>query len=218
MKPNFRNLNYLIKNNFIRNQTLDNFIESNNNSIELKNFICYTKGLIDDIVVVQAFSINKSYTTGIQSYEITWWNTFCIDSQEEINNIEPITFWVHSGMSLRKNFFMFTDRFNLFKSTFIFDKITGVSYRLFEIKEYLNFNEFLPVNTKIFNNPTKFFIFKKINRKRNISRKRKSPTKLIKLLLLIKKKCNFQNCLTRHYPKLLIEIDKIINDGNTTSC
>jgi len=217
MKPNIKFIKYLIKNNFIRNKELDSFIEDNNNSIDLKKHICYTKGVIDDLIIIQSFIINKSYTTGIQSFEITWWDTFNVDTQEEIDQIEPITFWIHSGMSLRKNFFLFTDRFNLFKSTFIFDRISEISYRLFEIKDYLSFTEEIPINTKIFNNCNKFFKFKKINKKRNQIRKRKSYPKLHKLLLIIKKKCNFQNCLTRHYPKLLIEIDKVIADGNSTS-
>lgn len=217
MKPNIKHIKFLIKNNFIRNQEIDLFLEDNNNSLEIKNFICYTKGIIDDLTVIQSYRINKTYTTGIQSFEITWWDTFNVDTQEEIDSIEPITFWVHSGMSLRKNFFLYTDRFNLFKSSFIFDIITDVSYRLFEIKDYLVFNEVIPIDLKIFNKPNKFFKFKKINKKRNINKKRKSTSKLHKLLTTIKRKCNFQNCLIRHYPKFYIELEKILADGNSTT-
>ena len=111
-----------------------------------------------------------------------------------------------------------TDRFNLYKSTFIFDKITDKCYRLNELKEYIKIPEVIPLKCKIFNKPDKYFLFKKINKKRNHSSKRQQSSKLIKLLTTIKKKCNFQNCLNRHYPDLLIQIDKILlKNGNSTS-
>ena len=87
MLPNIYFIKYLINNSFIRNECIYNFLDDNNNIIDLSRYICYTKGLINDIIVIQSFQILETYITGIQSYKIKWWDTFCVDSIEEIKEM-----------------------------------------------------------------------------------------------------------------------------------
>lgn len=212
--PNINHLHFLRSHTFLRNFPIDSFCSDFNYQIPINNFICYNVGLINGNKYVQSFQILSMFTTGINSYFIRWWNTaFYEDDPDCLSS--SCEFWIHSGISLRKNFFLFEDRFSLFRSSFLYDPKQGLFFRLFSIEKFFQSNEKIP-NSKIFSSPCKYFMYKK--RPLRGKSKRNLPKKeLGKYLNLILKDCNYQNSLEKTYPALFLEIGKVLIDQNGNS-
>lgn len=213
--PNIECIHFLRTNVFIRNPSIDSFCARYNYQIPISNFICYNVGFINGEKHVQSFRILSNLSTGINSFYIQWWNTVFVFQEEDIPN-ESVQFWVHSGISLRKNFFLFEDRFSLFRSSFIFDEKNKIFFRLFLIEKFFHYEK-NNIPTLIYTTPSKWFLFRP--RKSNGIRKRNNhkQKELIKYLKLILRECNFQNCLETLHPSLFKEIKKILKEnGNST--
>lgn len=211
MEPDLDCILYLTRNSFLRNFSFERFLERHHNEIPLQNFICYTTGIADGKRVVNAFRILfQSTTSKIRSYFIEWWNTAAYDVYFPHMKFTSIQFWVHSGMTLRKNFFLYDDRMSLFRSTFIHDVRSGNYYRLSSLNHFLQIPEKSNFREQIFSQPGKFYYFQKI-RKTALKESRLPVEKEIKRLLeKITHKKNLAMYLKKSSPRLFEEIHSFI--------
>lgn len=208
MNPNKNHIDLLLKQHFIRNNGNEFILRRYNFCIPLHEIICYNVGFLNGKKHIQTFCILEGYTTGISSFKIRWWNTIFSDEETPITDF--VEFWVHSGISLRKNFFLFEDRFSLFRSSFFFCEQENVFVRLSSIEKYLFFPEIIPYQ-KIFSSPTKIFYSHNLTfRKKTKRNKQKSPLKGYLKKILVD--CNYQNTLEKKFPSFLVELHKILND------
>jgi hypothetical protein len=213
--PNIDHIYFLRNNIFIRNPSIDNFCRNYNYEIPISNFVCYNVGFIKGEKHVQSFRLLSNISSGINSFYIQWWNTMFVFNQDDIVD-DSVSFWVHSGISLRKNFFLFEDRFSLFRSSFIYDEKNKLFIRLFLIEKFFIYQKTF-ICKKIFTTPSKCFLFRQ--RKNNGIRKRNNHKQkdLIRYLKSIIKECNFQNSLENQYPTLFEEIKKILKQNGNSS-
>lgn len=166
MFPDTLCLQYLENTTFIRNHSFDKFLERNNNIIALINHMCYTVGIVENKKIVHAFRfLCESPNSKIKSYKIEWWNTAAFERFDLRDNYTKVEFWIHSGMTLRKNFFLLEDRLSLFRSTFIYDPFNGTYYRLINIIAYCQIPEVTNYQEKIYTSPSKFYFSQKMVRK-----------------------------------------------------
>jgi len=212
--PNYEQIEYLRNNHFIRNLRIDTICEKYDFQIPINEFVCYNVGLINGKKYVQSFQIIARFVTGINSFLIKWWNTAFCDNDFCYENTY-CQFWVHSGISLRKNFFLFEDRFSLFRSSFLYDQRQRVFYRLFTLEKFFKCPEIIPLS-KIYSSPCKYFLYKP-HPCRGKPKRNQSKKELKKYLNLILKECNYQNSLQREYPSLFLEINKTITSYGETS-
>jgi hypothetical protein len=211
MIPDIDCLIYLSQNSFIRNFPFEKFLEKNNNNIQLQNFICYTTGVADGKRIVHAFRfIAQSSNSKIKSYLIEWWNTAIHSVYFPHTEFTSIQFWVHSGMTLRKNFFLYQDRLSLFRSTFIHDLRSGNYYRLSYLNHFISIPEINNYQAQIFSQPGKYYYQLK-QRTKMISEYKSPVEKEIKKLLekIIKKK-NLALYLKKSSSVLFQEIQKFV--------
>lgn len=207
--PQFEQLSFLSNNFFLRNFSIESFCEYHEYEIPINEYVCYNVGLINGKKYVQSFQILARFLTGINSFHIRWWNTSFVKSEEDLEKIDHCDFWVHSGISLRKNFFLFEDRFSLFRSSFLYDTNQKIFFRLFALEKFFKCPETTP-QLKIYSSPCKFFLFKQ--RPCRGRPKRNHPKKeLKKYLNLILKECNYQNTLQKENPTLFLEITKTLS-------
>lgn len=211
--PNQEHLVFFRQTHFVRNAPIDDFVNRVSKKIILADYMCYNVGYINDKKFIQSFQILKAHITGIQNYYIRWWNTAFSYSEEDAS-LDYTEFWVHSGSALRKNFFLFEDRFSLFRSTFLFDPISETFFRLFTIEQYLVLNESLP-NGKIYHSPSRYNFRQK--KEKSTNRKKNSHKNVQKQLQLFLKHFISCNSLEKNYAPLFREIHLILqSDGKST--
>lgn len=211
MDPDLDCIVYLTKNSFLRNFSFERFLERNNNEIPLQNFICYTTGIADGKRVVNAFRfLFQSSNSKIRSYYIQWWNTAAFDIYFPHTEFTSLQFWVHSGMTLRKNFFLYNDRMSLFRSTFIFDIRSGNYYRLSALNHFLSIPEKSNFGQQIYSHPTKFYYYHK--EKKSLPKDNRPPIEkeIIKALEKMMSKKNLASYLKKSSPLLFQEIQTFI--------
>ncbi len=217
MQPDLLCIESLTEKNFIRNIPFDRFLERNGNSISLNNHICYTVGIASEKRVVHAFRfVGQSPNSKIKSYLIEWWNVVTFPTLNENCEIESIQFWVHSGMTLRKNFFLFDDRLSLFRSTFIYDRNAGYYHRLINIMPFCVIPEISNYQQKVYTSPGKFSVPFKMSRVPALIAKNPCDEEVKKHLRKITKSRNLIKRLEKVSPQLLSEIEKFVKNGNTT--
>lgn len=165
MEPEIECILYLINHTYIRNLPYEKFLEKKNHVLQLQNYICYTTGIAGGKRIVHAFRfIHESSNSKIKSYHIQWWDTAAHEHIHTHSQFQSICFWVHSGMSLRKNFFLYEDRLSLFRSTFIHDPVSGFYHRLSALSSFINIPEISNCNQQIFSSPGKYYFHQKIPR------------------------------------------------------
>lgn len=213
VSPEFEKIHFLKNNHFIRNPSIDEFVKRLDFKINLTNYICYNVGYIDNVKLIQSFQIIGVCTTGIQYYKIRWWNTAFSLSDDEIKLQSTADFWVHSGVALRKNFFLFEDRFSLFRSSFLYDPLCGSFFRLFTLQDFLHIDELVP-SQKIYHSPSKYTLFR-VPRKKMHCRKKSSYKKIHNHLILLANQFKSCNSLQLQFSSLFREINLII-DGEST--
>lgn len=206
---------YLTNHSFIRNYSIESFVKENNFSIVLSNYIVFSVGLISQKRIVHAIKfLAQCQSPGVTSYYIEWFNNACFSNDElfhSLNQLESVKFWVHSGVALRKNFFLFEDRMSLFKSTFLFDTKKRCYYRLIHLQPYFHLDSIASICSPMYSAADKIL--------HSGQRKKKSqrPTKNFRLSILQKnlrkviKHCNTFNYLEESHPRLFEEVTKIIN-------
>lgn len=214
MEPDYKLINLLLNFNSIKNHCSFNFLERHNFKICLNEFICYTIGNSNGRKYINCFKFlaqNCSYK--LKNYYIKWWNT---GTHEEITNntiFDSINFWVHSGMTLRKNFFNYEDRMSLFRTTFIYDSVDNLFFRLSYINSYLFIPDQDNYKEIIYSNPNKYYRNNKINNKKQKNKKCKNLQ-----LIEIQKKLNkiidnksYKILIKSYNNKLFEEIQNFIN-------
>jgi hypothetical protein len=217
-------IEYLSKNSFVRNYSCNEFVFEKNFEIHLHNLYCYCVGIVDKQRIVHVIKIlNQKCSPGVTSYYIEWYDIACYTLEEIFEmdlelSIKSIKFWVHSGVALRKNFFLYEDRMSLLKSTFIYDRKRNLYYRLNNLLPYINQNKSMTLNKNvpIFSSLQKVtYITKKtkdLNKKNN--KQSNEDIQLISLQKTLKKlTSNFNSFgyLERNHLRLFKEINIIIN-------
>jgi hypothetical protein len=215
MLPDPLCVQFLEANPFIRNVSFDRLLDRYHNVIPINSFICYTVGIVDSKRVVNAFQfLFESSNTKIKSYFIRWWNTAAVPNVNFNSVFESIEFWVHSGMTLRKNFFLYDDRMSLLRSTFIYDPHAQYYYRLINLIDYISIPQKSNYQQQIFTSPSKFnynFKHSKLKSKKSVSVEEKQISKsLCKILQSRNQKCY----LEKVSPSLLQEIEIFLCHGN----
>lgn len=212
---NAQSIEFLSNHSFIRNYSIENFVRENQFQIDISAYFLYSVGIIKNIRIVQTMKIlGQCPSPGVTSYYIEWFNTASYNVEELVyksQEIESCSFWVHSGVALRKNFFLFEDRMSLFKSTFLFDPRSKCHYRLAILQPYLKINSTLNIQSPMFSSPSKIFLSG--HRKNKVARTMKNFKlhSLQKNLKKVLKQNNTFSYLEQSHPRLFEEITKIIN-------
>lgn len=215
MAININCLEYLMEHSFIRNVCFEKFVERNNFQIQLSNLVCYCVGIIDETRIVHAIRIiGQSAPPGVTSYYVEWFNTATYtlkDLQQKNIEFDSTCFWVHSGVALRKNFFLFDDRMSLMKSTFIYDERSYCYYRLACLLPFLKF-EYIPSERfPIYSSPVKIYFTIRRNKKNAKVVPNKKQANLQKALKKVMKIHNSFHYLEKEHKRLFEEISNVIN-------
>lgn len=223
MEPNYNLINYLINSNCIKNYCSYNFAERNNFKINLTDFICYTLGNSNNRKYVNCFKfLGESCNYKLKNYYIRWWNSGCFEDIDQNVIFDYVDFWVHSGMTLRKNFFNYEDRMSLFRTTFIYDELTQTFFRLSQLSSFIVIPEMIIFKNIIFSSPEKYYYIEKIKKnKKEIkkSNKNKQLEEIQKKLNKIIVNKNYKYLIKKYNNKLFEELENFINlqNGDTTT-
>lgn len=206
--PNTNCILFLEKNAFVRNISIEKF-RMENNSIDITKYFIYCVGIIDGIRIVHPIQIlAKTPHDGVISYKIRWWN-----NATHILPVKYMEFWIYSGVTLRKNFFLYQDKMSFLKSSFIYDFESKIYYRLQNLLNYLIIPEINPYAIPIYSLPTssyKYYKFKKHKQKKLNKRYLELQTSCKKFL----KKQNEFDYLKINFSLLYEELSKIISNKN----
>lgn len=212
MEPDTHCLLYLSRNSFIRNLPFEKFLEKNNNQIELQNYICYTTGIANGKKIIHAFRfLYESINSKIKSYYIQWWNTAAFPVINEQSTFQSVQFWVHSGMTLRKNFFLCEDRLSLFRSTFIYDLKSGFYHRLSTLNHFIVIPPISNFRHQIFTAPGKFYYHQRLPKVITAVPKNPLREEIKKQLQKIISRKNTSIYIRKSFPQLYQEIHNFIN-------
>ena len=208
-------IQYLTKTNFIRNYPIDDLLRNNHYEIKLTDFICYCVGIMGGKRFVHAIKIlSKTPSPGITSYEVSWWDTasYCLNDElpDEVS-YESVCFWVHSGVSLRKHFFLFDDRMSLIRSSFIYDEVTDHYYRLCSLLPYVYIPIVTPTGKTIYTAPSKTYLYQKVIKKGSNELQKRRNDDVKKYLKKFVKQFNHFDFLEKDYPRLFEEVIKIVD-------
>ena len=204
MRPSQECIDFLTNHQYLKNPPVAPLLEPNNYQINLDQYICYCVGVIQCERIVHCIRIKKKTPTEkITSLNIEWFNPNSPQTTK-------VKFWVNSGVCLKRLFFLFEDQLNFFRSTFIYSDITKKYYRLANIMNFLHLPETNPVGEKIYNSPTKSFLYKKMisSSPEKINEKRKKEVK--KSLFNVLKRHNVDGFLEKNFQDVFREIEKLI--------
>ena len=217
MVPDPLCIQFLQANAFIRNIPFDRLLDRYRNVIPLDTFVCYTVGIVDSKRIVNAFQfLYESSNTKIKSYYIRWWNTATFLNVDFKSEFDSIEFWVHSGMTLRKNFFLYDDRMSLFRSTFIYDHHSNYYYRLINLVDYIQIPSKSNFQQQIYISPQKYNYNFKHNKVKNKKCGESEKKQISKCLTKIVNARNLKSYLEKVSPSLLQEIDLFLQHGNSS--
>lgn len=219
-QPDTYCISYLASHHFIRNHSVTSFLQQSSR-ISFFDKIWYCIGIIEGERYVHAVRfLNKTPKPGITSYYIQWFNTspFSHCSADNMPNyFDSIYFWVHSGVALRKNFFLFEDRMSLIRSCFYYEPCTGLFYRMSSLLPYLDIPDAVPSNLKIYTTVFRFYCFQKRIKKRNYDDMVKKKSDFVRCLKKFVESHNHRHFFQLTYPKLFEQAQFIIcKDGNSS--
>ena len=207
---------FLARNPFIRNFPPHQF--ESYPEIHSYEHIFYCVGLIGKQRYVHSIKIlKKTPKPGITSYLIEWYLTAIyshLDLYDIPKSFQSFRFWVHSGVALRKNFFLFDDRMSLIRSSFLFDRGTKKFFRMTSLLPYLLIPEEIPMQEKIFSSKDKYYHCQKRVRKRKYDENYKKKCDFHRSLKKFLNANNHHNFLEQTYPKLFQEAHFIISQNN----
>lgn len=198
-------IQFLNNHSYIKNYSPHFLLEEFNYSIPLDKFICYCVGVRNDQRQTQCIQI----ITRKPSYKITTMLIRWFDPDNPLTG-EFIQFWVNSGACLKKNIFLFEDKLNFLRSTFIYYEKQKQYFRLSSIINYIKLGNVNPIGTEIYLSPMKSFIFKRKNdfNFEKIKEKRKQILK--RDLKYIVMRNNHDDIMHNLFPNLFHEIYKIV--------
>jgi hypothetical protein len=207
---------FLTNHTFIRNPSVDSFVAENNMDIFLSQFVVYSVGLIDSERIVHALRFLKQcQSPGVTSYLIEWYNVATFSKNELLyqppNKFDSVTFWVHSGVALRKNFFLFQDRMSLYKSTFLYDKKREQYFRLVHLLPFLKLEQEVSICYPMYSDVNKIFLNNHRKKKNKKIQPDYNQLSLKKNLQKILKVNNSFSYIQKRHPRLFEEIIKITN-------
>lgn len=213
MKPSIYVVNYLTNTQFIRNLSLDQLL-SDNPTIPISQYICYSVGIVDGHRIVNIIQILKQTPpNGVLSFYIRWYmpkyNNPIDDQTDDFMEFDYVDFWVHSGVALRKKFFYAEDRMSFLRSTFMHNPSSDSLYRLSFIWPWVTLTQENPLGYPIFNKPGLSYIYKKKIKNKHDKNDRKAIDfkKHCKRLL---KSHNHSSYVEKNFPSFYKEIIKII--------
>lgn len=220
MQPLPHCIHFLSTHSFLRNHSATH-LQNINFWKDTNEFIWYCVGIISDTRFVHCIRfLKKSPKPGITSYYIQWYKTAPysrLQIDEMPTHFESVCFWVHSGVALRKNFFLFEDRMSLIRSTFYYDSISKLFYRMSHLIPYLNICEEIPHHVQIYTNIEKFYCFQKRNKKRKYDENQKKKSDFCKALKKFIEQNNHLQFIRLEYPKLFNESQLIISSNGNSS-
>lgn len=187
---------------YIKNVSTEALLRDFHYRIPLEKFICYCVGNVNGRKNVQCLRILKK----TPSEKIT---TMFIEWISPTDRSKTVQFWVGSGVSLKKFFFLNEDQLNFFRSTFIYYPELCTFFRLASIQNFLDIFEVNPMGEYIFSSPLKCHGYKRkieIDNGRQSKKRKKDFIKGVKYFI---KKYNVDNYILTHEPSLLVELQKI---------
>lgn len=215
--PDVDCIHFLINNSYHKNPDSSFILQDFNLKIPISEFIIYCVGFINDYRKVQCIRIlQKKPSDKITTMKIEWFDPSYNYKDKSLNGVNQpypnkVTFWVNSGVCLKKFFFLYEDKLNLFRSAFIYYSRMDQYMRLSSIYEYLDIPQLNPIGETVYNAPLRFFIYKKkivLSEEQMINRKRK---KFKKYISQIKKNFSVDRFYRENYQNLFNAIDVIIN-------
>jgi hypothetical protein len=213
-------ISYLATHPFIRNHSAPHLF-SQSYWKDTNFHVWYCVGIIEGKRYVHCIRmLKKTPKPGITSYFIEWFNTAPY-SNSPLSKIpkhfDSCCFWVHSGVALRKNLFLFQDRMSFIRSTFYYDSETCLFYRMSLLITYLDNNEAIPTQLKIFTSVEKWYIYQKRIKKRKYDDSLRKKNDCIRNLKKFIEHNNHHHFLEETYPKLFEEAQLIVSKhGNST--
>lgn len=205
--PDIDCIHFLTNQIYMKNHLPHTILNDFQFSIPLNQFICYCVGFVNNERCIQCVRIlEKKPSDKITTIKLEWFNPTPPKNGEEWDSK---IFWINSTISLRKFFFFYEDKFNFFRSTFIYYPEIEKYFRLCNLFNYLSLPESNPIGEIIYLQPKKTTIFKKnsqSNLKRNHDRRKKEIKKgLIKFV----KKHNIDNFIEKHFPCIFHQIKQL---------
>lgn len=220
MFPNSQCISYLRTHQFIRNFSANHLYDVRKWQ-DMSVHVWYCVGIIQGERYVHCIRfLKKSPKPGITSYCIEWFNTapFSHLSRHEMpTHFESVRFWVHSGVALRKNFFLFEDRMSLIRSTFFYDEETKLYYRMSALLHYLEIPDEIPRQIQIYTSSNKCYCFQKRIKKRKFDEESKKKNHFVLSLKKFVENHNHRRYMELHYPKLFEEAQFIISQNGNPS-
>lgn len=225
MNPSVYVIDYLTQTQFIRNIPLDDLLSRmKNNMIPLAEYLCYSVVIVDGHRLVNILRfLKQTPPNGVLSFYIQWYmvkNYLSDEYLQDAQNIEfeDISFWVHSGVALRKKFFYAEDRMSFLRSTFMYDHESDSLYRLSCIWPWVSLQIEIPFGCAIFNQPGISYRYTKKTNKINPHKNDRKENELKKHCKRLLKSHNYYSYLEKKYPILYKELIRIIEDhGHTPS-
>jgi hypothetical protein len=206
VEPDDECIEFLTTHSYLKNFPPHNLLEDHKYKLPLSHFICYCVGIIDQRRVVQCIRIlQKIPSDKITTMKVEWYGR-----KNNDGTWEKTQFWVNSGVCLKKQFFLFQDKLNFFRSTYIYYPEMQKYYRLSSFFYYMDVKECNPLGEQIYNSPMKSHTFKNAVVKccEKIEERRKREIK--KGLMTIMRR-NIDNYLENQYPNLFREIVNILD-------
>jgi hypothetical protein len=222
LSPDVDCIHFLKHQTYLRNELPHNLLQDYNYHFPLHRFICYCVGVYEEEKHVHCIQfLKKTNSYKLSRFYVRWFHP-----ENDMSHSPPDStcFWVNSGASLKKHFFLFTDKLNFFRSTFLYYPEMEKYYRLSSLLDYI----FLPEcpctsNEKIYQSPFKFtYPFFKERKKDAPPRQIKNEEKTLGKAGKRKKELHLQKImrklvvgdldhfLHRKYPSLFLEMGKII--------
>jgi len=196
-------MDFLCSQSYLRNDPPLHILQDHHFQLPLHTFICYCIGMYQDEKSVQCIQIlQKTTSPKFNNFLVKWFHP---DDPHQ-----HVTFWVNSGASLKKHFFLFTDKINFFRSTFIHYPEMDKYFRLSSLMDFFKIPESTPLQEKIYHTPIKFHLFKPLptsssDKKKNTSKREQGLKRTILKIF----RQDVDHYLQRKYPSLFQELLKI---------
>lgn len=224
--PDHECILYLLDQKYIRNELPTHILRDHGYRFPLHLFCCYCVGMVEGEKNVECIQfIMKTHSEKITQMSIRWFHP--------THRKKYVTLWVNSGASLKKNFFLFTDKLNFFRSTFVYYPEMQTYFRLSSLLDYIelplwNSTDEKESYQKIYQTPFKFSLLcsalylqsrqstkkrknvKKIQEANEHKGKRLKREKLFRKNIERIARNDFDYFMHRKYPELFQEINRII--------
>ena len=209
-EPDYECVQYLMNHCYIKNHPTFTFLQDFHFSIPLNQFILYCVGIHNGIRQVNCLRIlEKKPSDKITTIKIHWYNPsppLSVLLHQKVEEWDYKEFWVNSTISLRKFFFCYEDKFNFFRSTFIYYPEIQQYFRLCNLFNHLHLPEINPLNDIVYILPNKSFEYKKIARHSPKKYEERRKREIQKGLHRFIKKHNVDKFLETQYPDLFYVI------------